>query len=584
MSLPSEIDDTENPWAQEQGRNNIPIPKPLSAVPFNAPQQSRSQMVSERASSISHSKRISYIKGNVKDLVFGTCIVNFHHLRGPEVEYSIFENNLELDTSQLWPNLPFQALPDGAHAYEETFCYFTLKYLDTTLFAISCARQIKSDELLEKDADVTRSSVQKAIVLLLRQPIFGKIKTKLSIVTNSFFAQKNFNDTKIVEILFNNLQNIYNDDLNYLDEMDFYSDLSIGDILLSFKKNTLVILKALLLEKKVAFYSSNPTKLCQFEVSFISLIPNLINNLLDCSSPELKSYFDNLKTPTSFQTSDRNSVLKFAGLPLQIFGKGGVFQPYLPLQQFDDLKGLDFYLIGTSNALLLNSTNKLGVDVLVNIDASSLEVLNHDLVNALTLTSYDKKWMSQLVTASMSYNLHSETSNNTNFVGSDDYIRLQFEDYLLALLSTVKFTNFLNKFNNGEIPYEQILSYRDYDTNQIKHFGSSFISRWEKTQNYKLFNEKTDDHIFDVFDPKHVSAELAHDLKSSISEKLQIFNKKLDMSTEHKKHKNKSDYSDQLQKENLKLKTENISEDKGKKLQSPGAKLWGWYNKNIKDK
>ncbi|ODQ60612.1 hypothetical protein WICANDRAFT_22158, partial [Wickerhamomyces anomalus NRRL Y-366-8] len=440
-------------------------------------------------------------------LIFGVCIVNFHHLRGPEIEYSKFADDNAEDKSLVWPYLPFQALPDGAHSFEETFSYFTLYYNEkgnfdkidtnsTTLFAISCVRQIRSDELLEKDEEITRSSVQKAIVVILRQPIFGQIKEKLSIVTNAFFEQKNFNDRLIVDLLYQNLQTIYDEDTSFIDENDFNSGISLRSLVKDFKKEVLVIVKAMMLEKKVAFYGSNPTKLCQTEFAFISLIPNLINNLLDSSSPELFNYAKNLKMTTSFQTSDRNSVLDFAGFPLQIFGEGGVFAPYAPLQQFEDLKKIDYYVMGTSNALILNQKSKLA-DVLINIDTLTVEIINHDLVQLLTLSSYDKKWMSQI----LNYVTSSWSDSYSGFLGSDDYIRWQFEDYLLGLLSSVKYDNFLKKYD-GSPPPELLI--KEVDRNQLKHFNNHFIENWKKTKNYQLFNEFTDDNIFDVFEPKHI--------------------------------------------------------------------------------
>ena len=57
------------------------------------------------------------------------------------------------------------------------------------------------------------------------------------------------------------------------------------------------------------------------QFSLISLIPNLIRNLQDCADPDLDDYQRNLKPPTSLRTSDRNSLLQYMGLPLQIFGK-----------------------------------------------------------------------------------------------------------------------------------------------------------------------------------------------------------------------------------------------------------------------
>jgi hypothetical protein len=59
------------------------------------------------------------------------------------------------------------------------------------------------------------------------------------------------------------------------------------------------------------------------QFSLISLIPGLIRNLQDCADPDLNSYEQNLVKPTSLKTSDRNSLLSYMGLPLQIFGKVG---------------------------------------------------------------------------------------------------------------------------------------------------------------------------------------------------------------------------------------------------------------------
>lgn len=69
------------------------------------------------------------------------------------------------------------------------------------------------------------------------------------------------------------------------------------------------------------------------QYSLISLIPGLIRNLQDCADPELDSYEKNLVQPTSLKTSDRNSLLSYMGLPLQIFGK--VCNSYSPLELSD---------------------------------------------------------------------------------------------------------------------------------------------------------------------------------------------------------------------------------------------------------
>lgn len=57
------------------------------------------------------------------------------------------------------------------------------------------------------------------------------------------------------------------------------------------------------------------------QFSLISLIPGLLRNLQDCAGPDLNNYEKTLSKPTSLRTSDRNSLLSYLGLPLQVFGK-----------------------------------------------------------------------------------------------------------------------------------------------------------------------------------------------------------------------------------------------------------------------
>lgn len=69
------------------------------------------------------------------------------------------------------------------------------------------------------------------------------------------------------------------------------------------------------------FFGTRCERLCLTQFSLISLIPRLLHNLQDSAGPELDSYERNLTMPTSLRTSDRNSLLAYMGLPLQIFGK-----------------------------------------------------------------------------------------------------------------------------------------------------------------------------------------------------------------------------------------------------------------------
>lgn len=84
-----------------------------------------------------------------------------------------------------------------------------------------CNRQIRTSDLLVKEQDMTRSTVQKAVVVLASKPVFGPIRfvflssspspsftlpltltprrDRLGVVTKALFAQRDFTDMTILE-------------------------------------------------------------------------------------------------------------------------------------------------------------------------------------------------------------------------------------------------------------------------------------------------------------------------------------------------------------------------------------------------
>lgn len=146
--------------------------------------------------------------------IYGICLISFDHSLGPIIEWA-YPKSLNDDT-ELVSRLPFLALPDGAHTVslifsnylyflysnvadvsfllylywicllsiyqrEEDYSYFHLLLplmADSTIFGVSCNRQISSSQLLNKGKEVTRSTVQKAIVVLASKVSFRFIFLK----------------------------------------------------------------------------------------------------------------------------------------------------------------------------------------------------------------------------------------------------------------------------------------------------------------------------------------------------------------------------------------------------------------------
>jgi hypothetical protein len=108
------------------------------------------------------------------------------------------------------------ALSDGAHAMIEDFSYFTLlrqpeagsdgdktpkakegevaepREGASSLFGIACTRQIRSDRLKKRSKSVTRSSVQKSVVVVVDGVGgLGELRTRLGMVTEMWFGTIN---------------------------------------------------------------------------------------------------------------------------------------------------------------------------------------------------------------------------------------------------------------------------------------------------------------------------------------------------------------------------------------------------------
>lgn len=168
----------------------------------------------------------------------------------------------------------------------------------------------------------------------------------------------------------------------------------------------------------------------------------------------------------------------YGSTDLHAFLQDSFFQPYLPLQQIDLLKTRT-YLVGTTNSIF-QQQRECHIDVLVNvcrltlrmprpcpsltrldplqIDSATLEILNPKLTALVTLTAADRKWMDEIVTTvDQSWNAADPSRPlGQGFIGSDDFIRAKFEEYVCSLLACVKFGDFLSKERGERV--EMLLS------------------------------------------------------------------------------------------------------------------------------
>nr|XP_014015321.1 unnamed protein product [Salmo salar] len=153
-------------------------------------------------------------KEELKGAVLHIVVVGFHHKKGCQVEYSYpplipEEGHDSNNLPEEWKYLPFLALPDGAHNYQEDTVFFHLPPLTGAdmkcVYGVSCYRQIEAKSLKVRLADVTRETVQKSVCVLSRVPLYGLLQAKLQLITHAYFEEKDFSQISILKELYEHM-------------------------------------------------------------------------------------------------------------------------------------------------------------------------------------------------------------------------------------------------------------------------------------------------------------------------------------------------------------------------------------------
>lgn len=109
--------------------------------------------------------------------------------------------------------------------------------------------------LISRPSDVTRSTVQKAVVVIADSPqYFGMLRERLSVVTHAWFAQCEFTDTEILKRFQESLkEEKEREDAD--EDREEYLGMSLRELVREFKWQTLVLFKCCLLQPKVCLLS-----------------------------------------------------------------------------------------------------------------------------------------------------------------------------------------------------------------------------------------------------------------------------------------------------------------------------------------
>ena len=260
------------------------------------------------------------------------------------------------------------ALPDGSHIADSGYVYFSLRDSKNTFHCTSCYRQIKAEELINKDESVSRTFVQKAVVVMSKLPLYGEVRAKLQPTTEAYFAQRNFKDTQILQDLFESSNQLGRQSIK--DISQFSTGLNLEQVFRLPAHGVLTLLKAILLEGRIVVYSHISSRVSSFIYSVIALLPG-------CS-------FFTADSNLAVQKSLR--FLKQFGLPLHVFAsepcdstepvssKGMALYPFFALPNVDKLDRDKGFLLGTTNQLFLNFP-RIKADLVIDLDKFTVQTM-----------------------------------------------------------------------------------------------------------------------------------------------------------------------------------------------------------------
>jgi hypothetical protein len=267
-------------------------------------------------------------------------------------------------------------------------------------------------------------------------PAFADGRKRLLTHGSQWTAQEDFTDTTILQ----GFQDSLIRSAAHPSPQNQFFGLSLREIIHEFRHQTLVLVKCLLLQRKMLFFSTKCERVCMLQFALLSLLPGLTAHLEGAAHPSLEIVPS--KTSDASSKTARAELLESFGQPLPIFSRGAFFSPYTPLQHLDMLASYSTksYVVGSTNSLLLQQQSRYA-DLMVNLDTEpySITIFSPSLKAALALSAADRRWIDNLCQQVM------ETWDPENparpkgmgYAGSEEHILAQFEEYVLSLCSSM---------------------------------------------------------------------------------------------------------------------------------------------------
>lgn len=89
------------------------------------------------------------------------------------------------------------------------------------------------------------------------------------------------------------------------------------------------------------------------------------------------------------------------------------------------------------------------------------------------------------------------------YLGSDDYLRARFEEYILSLLSSMKHaqdSNMIAELHHSA-QQEEVMLDGDRERDYLADYGMNWLLAWRETQNFRIWDRYTDHEIYEIVEP-----------------------------------------------------------------------------------
>eukprot|EP01104_Vermistella_antarctica_P002750 TRINITY_DN1296_c0_g1_i5.p1 TRINITY_DN1296_c0_g1~~TRINITY_DN1296_c0_g1_i5.p1 ORF type:complete len:728 (+),score=161.92 TRINITY_DN1296_c0_g1_i5:264-2447(+) len=158
-----------------------------------------------------------------------------------------------------------------------------------------------------------------------------------------------------------------------------------------------------------------------------------------------------------------NEEERGVGLPLDLINERNMLQPYQAVQAMDSTPTEMGLWAGATNMLFVRERDGFFLDVLVDVNTGSIEILSDVLIDLLHFTPEDDAFARCVVDGVNEYDRAGDT---TRYVGSDSWIRSMFDSYYTGVCAcSIRYYQSKTRAKNASRNTNNTVGNRDGDGN-----------------------------------------------------------------------------------------------------------------------